>query len=575
LEQGAANEMETQRQITQREEEAKRLRECLRKLLKLRQKKRLEAERAAFEKEYDDIVKGVQQELIRERNVRLSGQPYSKDDFQHDHDSDDEEWYLDKDLLHEYCGGLYYWDLMEEDRYQYLYNDVIDPGFDFQHDADEIIDSERFLSDPDFNSHDILGPEYNDELSAGSALPKKSDQKNDAERMHVPTDAGRVSDKRSQLDLMIDDIMGRDEHRADVSGVDNDVLSLNESNDGDNRVDVDASDARNGIDALSSSDDAVDVKDREWRENITDPTYAFVRHKRLSLDDLDEMEAKQYTDDFLEDYEHLHCNSFGYYDDGYSFSADWFYDDYDFDAKGTKVPAKPKQKKASVTPHYKSARQVKLIRRPSDLKIFCNDLRDSVERFTEMHGGNHTASAVGFDLEYCSLELDIRQTLPAMIQLSSPDPKGEVGLIWLDKFPNHGRNALRDSNYGPLLSILSDSSILKVGAGVSTDIKHLAEWWNVDEKDYDTFFFAGVTNIDDELDDRVQGKSLQEMVASVLQRHLPKVKEKNAKAKKQRRKKGKKVPTAHWRTDSITKEMKAYAANDAASSVDVWSKLKD
>ena len=73
-------------------------------------------------------------------------------------------------------------------------------------------------------------------------------------------------------------------------------------------------------------------------------------------------------------------------------------------------------------------------------------------------GGEGAAAArvLGLDVEFATLENDLRM-LPAMLQLAWP---GQVGLIWLDKLPDHGHGLLQSS--ASLKSILSDPSILKV-----------------------------------------------------------------------------------------------------------------
>ena len=75
------------------------------------------------------------------------------------------------------------------------------------------------------------------------------------------------------------------------------------------------------------------------------------------------------------------------------------------------------------------------------------------------------------------MEMDIRGNLQAMLQLASPEPNGVVGLIWLDKFPNHGKDMINDKGYEEFRSLLNDSSISKVGAGASADARNLAMWW--------------------------------------------------------------------------------------------------
>lgn len=313
-------------------------------------------------------------------------------------------------------------------------------------------------------------------------------------------------------------------------------------------------------------------QDSDWLQNISDPRYAFVRHKRVTMDYLAELQRE--TIDCSDDYNSTYgpddfvgwLNDSGQGEAGIAIDADSGFD---------KSP-KPVKKKHPNLPTYKSNREVVLIKKPSELKTFCGNLLSSTKKFVQLRDDEEKVSAIGFDVEYCSLELDIRNTLPAMIQIASPSPTGEVGLIWLDKFPGHGRDALVNPLYEPLLDIMSDSTILKVGVGVAGDIKNLAEWWNIKDSEHMSYFFSGFFDIEDEVTDSdiVGEHTLKELVASVLNRNLEKRKEKNKRRNKERRKSGRKVPTAHWRTETITPEMKSYAANDAASSIDIWVKLQ-
>jgi ribonuclease D len=159
-----------------------------------------------------------------------------------------------------------------------------------------------------------------------------------------------------------------------------------------------------------------------------------------------------------------------------------------------------------------------------------------------------------------------------MIQLAGPGDKAPVGLIWLDKFPNHGRDVIGMDKCKPLLDILADYEILKVGVGASKDVRHLAEWWGINDGKFIDYYFAGF--IDLEYEGNVRDKSLAEMCKSILNKILPKSKEKLSKNQKKRKKEGRRTPTAHWRRKDVTKEMKEYAANDAACGIDVWMKLK-
>jgi hypothetical protein len=180
------------------------------------------------------------------------------------------------------------------------------------------------------------------------------------------------------------------------------------------------------------------------------------------------------------------------------------------------------------------------------------------------------AYAVACDVEYCTLEYDIRNTLPALIQLSGPTPSGPVGLIWLDKFPDHGRDLLTNPDYAPLVSLFSDPKLLKVGVSLTSDTINLAKWCGIDEKSDADFFFSGIVNIEREIDFEIGSeKSLKALAQSVLQRNLPKIKGKRRSEKDRIHRK----PTAHWRTNNLTDAMKMYAVNDVSCAIDIWLKM--
>lgn len=220
-------------------------------------------------------------------------------------------------------------------------------------------------------------------------------------------------------------------------------------------------------------------------------------------------------------------------------SNEYDYNDDD-DAEEEEESTKQKHPKRSSLPKYKSQRTVQVIQKPGQLLSFCRDLRKSLGRSEHL--------ALGFDVEYCTLEMDIRGTLPAMLQLASAEDDGPCGLIWLDKFPNHGKDVIRarheEKAYAELLSILEDSTISKVGSGISKDARHLADWWGINDPDFVHYYFTGMFDLEDELLDFQEysitegAKSLQDMCASVLQKDLPKLKEKNSQRKKKKRKQG-------------------------------------
>jgi hypothetical protein len=193
---------------------------------------------------------------------------------------------------------------------------------------------------------------------------------------------------------------------------------------------------------------------------------------------------------------------------------------------------------------------------------------------------------LGFDVEYATLDLDIRPTLPAMLQLAAPGPSGPVGLIWLDKFPNHGKDALlKDTtkdHYEPLTTLLADPTIYKVGVNSGADAVNLASWWGINDREYMEHFIAGIQELDhlpeldsflEKTDDDVgyqmptikSVNKLSDLCAVVLDRKLTKKKYKN---------KNKDAKKSHWRAPELLDRMKSYAAEDAASAVDIWMKLK-
>ena len=99
----------------------------------------------------------------------------------------------------------------------------------------------------------------------------------------------------------------------------------------------------------------------------------------------------------------------------------------------------------------------------------------------------------------------------------------------------------------------------------------MAHWWGITDQDFVGHCISGVVDMEGDLyDDRIESKSLQEMCAAILNKDLPKLKERYATAKKQKRKKGHRVKTSHWRRDDLTKDMKEYASNDVSSAIDIY-----
>jgi len=239
-------------------------------------------------------------------------------------------------------------------------------------------------------------------------------------------------------------------------------------------------------------------------------------------------------------------------------------DDEYFEEQINKPPKQPKKKRIgkSTLPKYTSDRKIHVIRSTKQLNFFCNTLNTSNE------------TVLGFDIEFCTLDEDLRNSLPAMLSIASSD---RVGLIWLDKFDNNGKDMLSDPECDPLLSLLADSGVQKVGVGVTSDTKHLASWWGVTDASFTSHYFSNMVDMNHITDnDKLCNKSLQEMVEEVLQLDLTKLKEKDKQMKKEMRKRGKikaKFKTSHWRSDELTPEMKQYAADDASSALDIWNEV--
>mmetsp|Transcript_25115 Transcript_25115/g.38123 ORF Transcript_25115/g.38123 Transcript_25115/m.38123 type:complete len:186 (+) Transcript_25115:25-582(+) len=161
-----------------------------------------------------------------------------------------------------------------------------------------------------------------------------------------------------------------------------------------------------------------------------------------------------------------------------------------------------------------------------------------------------------------------------MLQLASPTTTGPVGLIWLDKFANNGKDMIGCSENKGLFDILEDYSILKVGVDAYKHAQHLAHWWGISEDEND-LNFSDMTDLQMDYSGDLTKMSLQEMCANVLQLNLSEGKEKGAKRKKNQRKKGRKLKTSHWRRNDLTKEMKLYATNHASCAIYIWLKVQE
>jgi hypothetical protein len=342
--------------------------------------------------------------------------------------------------------------------------------------------------------------------------------------------------------------------------------------------------------------------DHEDDDEIKDVRNAFVRHRRVTLEFIAMIEQEIYqnmldSDDEDGDNDLYNDNGDDYSGDGDDYSGvDLESDSHDFlhndsgmeqlraarqlgKGKNNTSDKTTKDDEKEATPvkaipqkNYGSNRPVALITNAKELRSFCESLVQSAQTYCTQHNNEPNAYAIGMDVEYCSLELDIRTTLPAMIQLCGPDKvKGPVGLIWIHRFPNHGRDLLTNAyDYEPLIKIFADPKLYKVGVGLTYDATNLAQWCGISDKKDVAYFFSGLVNLEDVPDnDNVRNKSLQEMAALVLHRNLPKIKGKRRSLQDRKRRK----PTAHWRTDNITGLMKSYAANDVACAIDVWMRI--
>ena len=381
-------------------------------------------------------------------------------------------------------------------------------------------------------------------------------------------------------DLDFDDDDGED-HRTNQTSNDN---KSNDDFDNDDDNDDDDDDTETESNMLEAEEQIDDDEKNDIRN-------AFVRHRRVTLEVIAMIEQEIYQeslnsndgDDFdFETHEDTY-DQMDYGSESYLFNSDKYEQQlqaaHRLHANKTDVEDKPKddevaRAKSVNYKNYGTSRPVTLIKTPEELRSFCNALVQSAKSNLINHDHDPNAYAIGMDVEYCSLEMDIRNTLPAMIQLCGPDKvNGPVGLIWIHKFPNHGRDLLTDSHeYEPLIKIFSDPKLFKVGVSLSNDTVNLAQWCGITDKKDVQYFFSGIVNLEEVQDnDNVRNKSLQEMAAAVLQRNLPKIKGKRRSQKDRIRR----VPTAHWRTNNITGLMKSYAANDVACSMDIWMRIQN
>ena len=382
-----------------------------------------------------------------------------------------------------------------------------------------------------------------------------------------------ANDEWRDLDFDDDDAGGNNSHN-------------NQSSDDSDDHDGDDDDTETEYELNKTNGELGEENGDADEEGNNDLRNAFVRHRRVTLEFIAMIEQEIYQNslensDDDEDAENI--DVYDSMDPEREFFAPYYdeepqavrkrrtsktdtVDDNDQDTKENEVVEVKTYK------NYGSSRPVTVITTASELRSFCSKLVQSAQTNLTDHNNDPNAYAVGMDVEYCSLELDIRNNLPAMIQLCGPTKTdGPVGLIWIDRFPDHGRDLLTNAHaYEPLLKIFADPKLLKVGVSLSYDTLNIARWCGITEKKDVEYFFSGIVNIDEIQDnDNVRNKSLQAMAELVLHRNLPKIKGYRRSLKDRIRR----APTAHWRNDNITGLMKSYAANDVACSIDVWMRI--
>ena len=169
--------------------------------------------------------------------------------------------------------------------------------------------------------------------------------------------------------------------------------------------------------------------------------------------------------------------------------------------------------------------------------------------------------ALGMDVEYARLECDLRMQ-PALLVFSL---KRRAWLIWLDKFQSHGRNLLSKSH--SLASILADDTILKVGVGTQGDANELMGWSEGEVPTIRGVVDMGKFEIATVRDKPLVSTSLVHMCEASLSCRLRKRKYtgggRGSLASKM----------SHSRADSLSKDMKKYAIEDAAAGLAIWYAL--
>ena len=219
--------------------------------------------------------------------------------------------------------------------------------------------------------------------------------------------------------------------------------------------------------------------------------------------------------------------------------------------------------------------EIIVVKKPSDLASLCDKLQKAMQL-------EPNSKMLALDVEYATLELDIRRSLPAMLQLATPKlaalssssaaasaaaasaaaASKIIGLIWLHKFPHFGQTILNPNivpnpdhflqssytntlsatstnsrggnnnimtsvtdqhfhEYEPLRQLLADSSIAKVGLGIHQDVTNLLRWWRIPSKDQ-TYFVTHLVDLKEESFGHVDDShnSLQDICGTILKQQL-------------------------------------------------------
>lgn len=248
---------------------------------------------------------------------------------------------------------------------------------------------------------------------------------------------------------------------------------------------------------------------------------------------------------------------------------------------GESVPAKPKHH----LPVYQYDGRVVVARSVAQVDKFCNEVEVLLARgkADEDQAGMH---ALGFDVEYCSLGEDLR-LLPAMLQLAAD---GVVGLVWLDKLPDHGRGLLAKSN--SLRRLLADIGVLKVGVGSSNDAWQLLAWCGEPGDSVGGVVDLNKVAADPEValalheESAVEFKLESNLDEDPAHPHLPlpkrvslatwceeMLKKRLSKRKFRGTKQSAAARASHWRVPALTPDQTSYASNDVAVALEVWQAL--